>query len=114
MKETWKPIPEYNGVYEVSNLGKVRKRCKNGKIIILKPRLNYKGYGRVALINHYKRKEFCVHRLVAKCFIENKYHKPQVNHIDGNKTNNNVNNLEWVTAKENCIHRSKLYRNNVI
>lgn len=114
MIEVWKDIKGYERLYSVSNYGHVRKTFKNGKNIILKPRINYKGYERVSLSKHYFRKEFCVHRLVAECFIENKHNKPQVNHIDGNKLNNIVNNLEWVTAKENCIHRSMLYRNNML
>ena len=109
MDEIWKPIKGYTGFYEVSNFGKVRRIYKNGKTKILKPRINHRGYERVCLSRNYKRKEFCVHRLVGNAFIANELNKPQINHINGIKTDNNMNNLEWVTPQENCIHRSMLY-----
>ena len=108
MLEIWKEIKSYEGIYQISNFGKVKRLYKNGKIHILKPRINHKGYARVALCSR-SRKEYCVHRLVGEAFIINPYNKPQINHIDGNKLNNNVNNLEWVTPRENCLHRSYLY-----
>lgn len=109
MNEEWKDIEGYKGLYQISNLGKVKRFYKNGKIKILKPRLNHKGYERVSLCkNSNDHKEFCVHRLVGKTFIENPLGKPQINHINGNKLDNTIYNLEWVTPKENCIHRNKL------
>lgn len=109
MLEIWKPINEYFGIYEISNLGNVKRYYKNGKTKILQPRLNHKGYERVCLCNKNTRKEFCVHRLVGEAFIKNKYNKPQINHKNGIKTDNMMSNLEWVTPKENCLHRSILY-----
>lgn len=68
----------------------------------LKPYLHHKGYLRVDLYKGNERRHFKVHRLVAAAFIPNPEGKPQVNHIDGNKQNNSITNLEWVTNKENC------------
>lgn len=94
--EEWKPIKEYDGHYEVSNLGNVR----NSKGKILKLQTDSNGYKRV---NLYKKgyKVNLVHRLVASAFIENPLNKLCVNHIDNDRTNNNVNNLEWVSYEEN-------------
>ena len=98
--EIWKDIDGYNGVYQVSNLGNVRR------LSLVTPRL-IRGYNYADL--HYKgeRKNCSIHRLVAKTFIKNTENKPQVNHIDGNKFNNNVNNLEWNTSSENIKHAYK-------
>lgn len=100
-QEIWKAIDGYEGLYEVSNHGNVRS-IKRG--IILKPATNTFGYQIVGLSKNGKRKEGKIHRLVAKAFIDNPNNKKQVNHIDGDKKNNNVSNLEWVTNQENTIH----------
>jgi hypothetical protein len=101
-----------NNEYEVSKLGEVKSlsrkvNCKNGfritKEKILKPNFQKKtGYYSVTL-----HKVMSIHRLVATAFIPNPENKPFVNHKDGNKLNNNVDNLEWVTASENGIHAFK-------
>lgn len=100
MQEIFKKITGYEN-YEVSNLGRVRN-IKTNKFLIQK---NDRDYRSVALT--YKpgfRKSFRVHRLVALSFIDNPENKPQINHRDGIKSNNNVDNLEWSTASENMLH----------
>lgn len=108
MKEVWKKIDGYNGLYEVSNTGKVRswKKRNGGKRknpkIIGKPKDS--SYGYVALYNSEGSKTETVHRIVANHFIPNPENKPCVNHKDGDKTNNCVDNLEWCTYSENINH----------
>lgn len=109
--EIWKPIKGYEGLYEVSNLGRVKSLPRRGTYgieHILKPSPNKKGYPQVQLC---KNSEYCpkrVHRLVAENFIPNPDNLPQVNHIDGNKLNNNVENLEWCTNEYNYKHSIKM------
>lgn len=69
--------------------------------------ISNKGYHKVNLNKEKYKREYSIHRLVAMTYIDNPYNKPQVNHIDGNKSNNNINNLEWCTASENIIHAVK-------
>ena len=107
MKEIWKDIPEYEGKYQVSNIGNIRSLYFHrtaGKICELKQQTTHDGYKRVPLSLHGNKKCMAVHVLVANAFIPNPDNKPQVNHIDGNKENNTVQNLEWVTGKENIHH----------
>ena len=115
MKEQWKPIAGYEGIYEVSNKGRVKSldRVVNSARIgftakikgqILKQRAQRDRYYRVGLSAHGKTRHYSVHRLVALAFIENPHNKEQVNHIDRDKLNNKVENLEWVTARENTLH----------
>lgn len=107
MKEIWKPIIGYEGLYEVSSLGNIKRivgtRCKKEHIITPRPASN--GYLRVNLSKGNKVKDFSIHRLVATAFIENVSGKAEVNHIDGDKTNNCIDNLEWVTKSENERHK---------
>ena len=113
----WKDIPGYEGYYQASTGGRVKSVDRevidiNGKTYryrgkVLNLRLNHKGYPFVKLSKDRDYKNITTHILVAKTFINNPENKPQVNHIDADKTNNNVNNLEWVTNKENMIHASK-------
>lgn len=103
-KEIWK-IVNFNSNYEVSNLGKLRNtKTKN----VLKLRDNGHGYLVAHLYNKGKRKVEYIHRLVAYCFIPNIDNKEEVNHKDGDKSNNCVKNLEWVTKSENIKHSYKI------
>ena len=122
--EEWKDIKGYNGAYRVSNYGRVlsvgrivRKGGKTGEMktkdMFLSQRADFKGYMRVYLKDKGKTRFIAVHRLVALAFIPNPLNKPQVNHIDGNKTNNLVSNLEWCTNGENQKHAYRLGLNYV-
>ena len=97
MEEIWRDITGYEGLYQVSNLGKVRL-LKNNKE--LKQSVWGNGYTRVVLLE----KCFLLHRIIAVAFISNPENKKCVNHIDGNKKNNYINNLEWCTHSENMKH----------
>lgn len=99
--ETWKDIEEYEGYYQVSNFGNI-KNIKTNYVIKLND-INSVGYYRVTLYNPIK-KRFFVHRLVAYHFCDGYKEDLIVNHKDGNKQNNNANNLEWVTRSENDLH----------
>ncbi len=93
--------------YEVSNLGKVRN-IKSG--IVLKPWVTKDGYLRHCLYKHNKQKKLLLHRIIATAFIDNPEGKPQINHIDENKLNNDLSNLEWCTERENAIHGTRIKR----
>lgn len=109
--EIWKWIPDFEGLYQVSTWGRIRsvdrwviykdgsKRFYKGRI--LKPARDENGYLLVVLSRDGKRRNFRVHRLVAEAFIPNPENKPEVNHLDENKENNYVSNLEWSTHKDN-------------
>lgn len=94
--ETWKPIKGYEGLYEVSNIGNVRRKGKPKK-----PSPNSKGYLTVILYKNNQGKQYYVHRLVANAFIPNVENKPMIDHINAIKTDNRVENLRWCTNKEN-------------
>lgn len=97
--EIWKEVSD-NSNYLVSNTGRVR-RVGSDKDHSVR---NNKGYLVTDLYKNGSRSTVRVHRLVAEHFIPNPYNKPEVNHIDGNKKNNDMSNLEWVTKEENCRH----------
>ena len=117
MHEVWKPVLGYEGVYEVSNLGRVRsvdrvtirvdghQRRSKGRVI--RPSIQNSGYACLALVDAGRRLSSTVHRLVATAFVPNPDGHPQVNHKDGDKLNNRADNLEWVTARENLKHASR-------
>lgn len=117
-EEIWKDIPRYNGLYQASTYGRIKsiahfyystykgkkvRRWLEEKIFEMK-KLNSKGYKRLNLngVVHF------AHKLIAITFIPNLDNKPQINHIDGNKLNNTVKNLEWVTNQENRTHAIKM------
>lgn len=104
IKEEWKDIEGYDGDYQVSNLGRVRS-FKRGYCNVLKGTVSNRGYKMVHLRSAIKGPKFLsVHRLVGKHFIPNPENKPEINHKDGNKLNNKIVNLEWVTRTENFRH----------
>ena len=107
MPEEWKNVKGYENKYQVSNFGRVRNKVTHR---LLKHGLNKNGYHRVNLYNESGMKSKFVHRLVAQAFIPNPDNKPQVNHIDEDKTNNIVSNLEWMTAKENNNYGTRTER----
>lgn len=103
--EKWVPVFGCNGKILVSNCGQIKSLLRDERI--LKCQKDGKGYLRVSITIDRKRKTYKVHRLVAEHFIDNPNLLPQVNHIDGDKTNNYASNLEWVTNKENSEHAIK-------
>lgn len=103
-KEIWKDIQNYEGMYRISNYGNIKSLKRKH---LLKSSTSPKGYSLVGLCKTGKPKTFRLSRLVGKHFIPNPENKPQINHIDGVKANNNVKNLEWATAQENTRHALK-------
>lgn len=110
MEEVWKDIEGFEGWYQVSNLGRVRslKRkndCNNNvDFLYLVPIKNWAGYCRVGLYRNKKRKLFSVHRLVARAFLPNPCNKQQINHLNGDRSDNRACNLSWCSGSENVKH----------
>ena len=105
MLEIWDDIKGYEGLYQVSNMGRVKSLPRKGTHVkeehILKAYKDHKGYPQVGLLKRGKRKIVAVHRLVAETFILNPLNLPQVDHYDDNKENNCVYNLQWITNADN-------------
>ena len=104
--ETFVKIEGFDN-YEVSNLGRVRN-IKSGRV--LKPRLDKDGYLVHGLYQNNKQNQLLLHRIIATAFIDNHEEKPCVNHIDENKLNNDLSNLEWCTVRENLVHGTRMKR----
>ena len=123
--EIWKDIKGYEDYYQVSNLGRVRRKdsyvntgIKHSdkrfvKGFVLKQNKKRNGYLTVDLSKEHKVKTVSIHRLVAIAFVDNPENKEQVNHKNGNKTDNRVENLEWVTSSENRLHAFRTNLQNV-
>lgn len=116
--EIWKDIKEYEGMYQISNYGRVKslprtikkRKCEE---IIKTPSVLPKGYLKVSLCKNGKPKYFFIHRLVAEAFIPNENNYPCVNHKDCNTSNNNVHNLEWVSYEENNSYKNHHLKRNI-
>jgi len=115
--EIWKDIEGYKGFYQVSSLGRIKSLARekilyhggiyNTKEEMLTLCLTKKGYLRTYLYQNGKRETFSVHRLVLKTFVDNPFSKPEVNHKNGKKDDNRLENLEWATSSENVKHSFK-------
>lgn len=111
--ETWLPIKGWEGIYDISSMGRVKRlaRTTRNNIPLSEKLMSFGffdgGYVRVDLIFRPKRKAYLLHRLVALAFLPNHENKPEVNHKDGNKLNNAASNLEWSTEKENMQHAAQ-------
>lgn len=107
--EEFKDIDGYEGSYQISNLGRIKSLIRKGvtKETILISSISTHGYYQITLSLKKKSKTFRIHRLIAKSFIPNIMNKREINHIDGNKLNNHVSNLEWCTRSENISHAFK-------
>lgn len=125
MIEIWKDIKGFEGYYQISNLGNIKgldrkvksKRSKSGfrivKSKLISTHINKYGYVSVRLRKEGKTKAFTIHRLVAIAFIPNPNNYPSINHIDENKLNNNVQNLEWCTVKYNNLYNNRQNKINI-
>ena len=113
--EIWKDVFGYEGFYQVSNLGNVKRvgsfRGVNKAYLnnyYLTPVDNGKGYNRIKLTVNNKSKRVMLHRLIAEAFIENPNCYPCINHINANRKDNRIENLEWCTQSQNCLHSVKM------
>jgi hypothetical protein len=103
LNEVWKDIPNYDGRYQTSNLGNIRN-----KLFVMKKNIGYRGYEQIKLTKNGISHNHKVHRLVAQAFIPNLNNLPQINHINGIKTDNRVENLEWCTNSYNQLEANRM------
>ena len=108
MKEIWKDVVGFENLYQVSNLGNIKALPKHGRKSVNMKHCIKHGYCTVSFSKNGKSTTLYVHRVVAQAFLQNAEGKPEVNHIDGNKLNNAIDNLEWVTISQNQKHAIKL------
>lgn len=113
--EIWKDVVGYEGFYQVSNLGNVKRvgsfRGVNKAYLnnyYLKPKDNGKGYYRIKLTVNNKSKRVMLHRIIAEAFISNPNNYPYINHINAIRKDNRLENLEWCTQSQNCLHSVKM------
>jgi hypothetical protein len=102
--EVWLPVKGFENSYEVSSIGRVRSLARPCTFDRILSAGIVRGYLNVNLHQNGGKKTVLVHRIVAETFVLNPYNKPQVNHLDGNRSNNRIGNLEWATASENILH----------
>ena len=108
-KETWQPLKKYEGLYEINESGEIRSLHKRNLYYVLEQRIDRAGYYTVRLTKMGITSTCLLHRLLAETFIENlESHKKYINHLDGNKLNNELSNLQWCTASENMKHAYEL------
>lgn len=118
--EKWLPVDGYDGIYEVSTMGRIKTLQRtfydkkgNERIVkekIRKPYTTWDGYLRISFYGHGYQEKTTVHRAVAKAFIPNPNNLPIVNHKDGNRKNNSLDNLEWVSESENTLHSFRVLK----
>jgi hypothetical protein len=116
MNIEWKPVYGWEDYYEVSNTALVRRIKGGARTRFMRQLTGTKtahGYMNITLSREGKCTKYYIHRLVAMAFIPNPERKPQINHIDGNGFNNTIANLEWATARENLLHRSRILRKEI-
>lgn len=114
--EEWRPVKDYEDLYEVSNMGRIRsldRTSLDGRSLkgeIMKPTICSCGYSQIRLVKNGVRKSYMTHRLVAIAFIPNPNNLPEVNHKDENKLNNSIDNLEWCDRKYNVNYGTGIER----
>lgn len=108
--EQWKPVVGFENHYIVSNLGRIKRTSftRRSDVPYLKGGIRSTGYKYITFTVGNKTYQRALHRIIGECFIPNPERRPQINHIDGNKLNNAIHNLEWVTARGNLLHRSRI------
>lgn len=107
-KDIWKPITGFDGLYEISSSGQVRSLHKRNRGKIIPQRIDRAGYYTIRLSKKGKNSSFYLHRIIAVAFVENLNDKPFVNHKNGNKLDNRISNLEWVSHSENMLHAYRM------